>query len=263
MEDRSLNILVLGDIVGRVGRRGVKEVIPKILEQYSVDFIIANGENAAGGNGLTHEIARELFESGINVLTLGNHTWDKKEIFSFINEDLRIIRPANYPPGTPGQGYGIFKVKGKNIAVVNLMGRVFMSELDCPFRKMDDLLGELQKVDYILVDFHAEATSEKVALGWYLDGRVSLVFGTHTHIPTADERILPNGTAYITDIGMSGPLNSVIGVKTNLVLQKFLTQMPQRFESASGPYIVSGILVKMGKEGRAENISRIQYVEKE
>jgi len=258
-----LNILVLGDIVGRVGRRGVKEVIPQILEQYSVDFIIANGENAAGGNGITPEIARELFAAGINVLTMGNHTWDKKEIFSFINDDLRIIRPANYPPGTPGQGYGIFKVKGKTIAVVNLMGRVFMSELDCPFRKMDDLLAELHNVDYIIVDFHAEATSEKVALGWYLDGRTSLVFGTHTHIPTADERILPGGTAYITDIGMSGPLNSVIGVKTNLVLQKFLTQMPQRFESANGPYIVSGIMVKLGLDGKAYDIFRIQYIEKE
>lgn len=258
-----MNILVLGDIVGRVGRRGVKEVIPQILEQYSVDFIIANGENAAGGNGITPEIARELFAAGINVLTMGNHTWDKKEIFSFINDDLRIIRPANYPPGTPGQGYGIFKVKGKTIAVVNLMGRVFMSELDCPFRKMDDLLAELHNVDYIIVDFHAEATSEKVALGWYLDGRTSLVFGTHTHIPTADERILPGGTAYITDIGMSGPLNSVIGVKTNLVLQKFLTQMPQRFESANGPYIVSGIMVKLGLDGKAYDIFRIQYIEKE
>ncbi|GAV23117.1 TIGR00282 family metallophosphoesterase [Carboxydothermus pertinax] len=258
-----MNILVLGDIVGRVGRKGVKEVIPKILEKYSVDFIIANGENAAGGNGITPEIAKELFAMGINVLTMGNHTWDKKELFAIINDETRIIRPANYPPGTPGQGYGIFKVKGKSIAVVNLMGRVFMSDLDCPFRKMDELLSELHKADYIVVDFHAEATSEKVALGWYLDGKVSLVFGTHTHVPTADERILPGGTAYITDIGMSGPINSVIGVKTNLVLQKFLTQMPQRFESASGPYIVSGIVVKLGQRGMAEDIIRIQYIERE
>ncbi|NYE57075.1 MULTISPECIES: TIGR00282 family metallophosphoesterase [Carboxydothermus] len=258
-----MNILILGDIVGRVGRRGVKEVIPRILEKHMVDFIIANGENAAGGNGLTPEIAQELFAAGINVLTMGNHTWDKKEIFTIINDEARIIRPANYPPGTPGQGYGIFRVNGKNVAVVNLMGRVFMAELDCPFRKMDEILLELQDVDYIIVDFHAEATSEKIALGWYLDGRVSLVFGTHTHVPTADERILPGGTAYITDVGMSGPLNSVIGVKTNLVLQKFLTQMPQRFESASGPYIVSGILVSLTEDGKAENITRIQYIEGE
>jgi len=255
-----VRLLLIGDIVGRPGRRAVKEFLPRLVSQFDIEFVIANGENAAGGNGLTREVAQELFSHGINVLTMGNHVWDKKEIFNFIEEESRIIRPANYPPGTPGVGYGVFSTKrGAKVAVGNLSGRVFMPDLDCPFRKADAILAEMTKYTAVtVIDFHAEATSEKSALGWYLDGRASCVVGTHTHVQTADERILPGGTGYITDLGMTGPRDSVIGVKRELVIDRFLTQLPARFEVAGGSIQFNGLFVEIDQAtGRAVNILRI------
>jgi 2',3'-cyclic-nucleotide 2'-phosphodiesterase len=255
-----MRILMIGDIVGQPGRMAASVLLENIVKNRSVDFVIANGENAAGGNGITHPIARDLFDLGIHVLTMGNHVWDKKEIFDFIDQDERIIRPINYPGNPPGRGYGIFNLpEGKKIAIVNASGRVFMGDLDCPFRRIDDVLPELRKeTPIILVDFHAEATSEKVAMGWHLDGRVSAVIGTHTHVQTADERILPHGTAYITDVGMTGPVNSVIGVEKEAVLERFLTQMPARFTVAKGLMIFSALIVDIDPlTGMAEYVERV------
>jgi len=254
-----LRILMIGDIVGRPGRRAVRDTLQTIRQELKIDMIIANGENAAGGTGITADIARELYDCGVDVLTMGNHIWDKKEIVSYIEQEPRMLRPANYPPGTPGRGAGIFKINGTNVGIMNISGRVYLSNLDCPFRTADQIVESISgQTKIILVDFHAEATSEKIALGWYLDGKVSAVIGTHTHIQTGDERILPKGTAYITDVGMTGPRNSVIGVKANLVLQKFLTQMPVRFEVADGPYQFNAVVIDVDPEtGRANNIKRI------
>jgi metallophosphoesterase (TIGR00282 family) len=250
---------MIGDIVGRSGRRAVKDNLPGLIRELAVDFVIANGENAAGGNGITREIVRELYKLGVNVITMGNHVWHNKDIFSFIDQDSRIIRPANYPPGAPGQGFGIYEVSNIKVAVINLSGRVFMPSLDCPFRKVDEILSCItEKARIVVVDFHAEATSEKIALGWYLNGRVSAVCGTHTHVQTADERVLPGGTAYITDLGMTGPRDSVIGVETKLVLEKFYTQMPRRFEVASGLYQFNGVVLEIDTDtGKALTIERI------
>lgn len=258
-----MRILLIGDIVGRSGRKAVKETLQTIRSELSIDMIIANGENAAGGNGITPEIANELFGYGVDVLTMGNHVWDKKEIIPYIQKDNRIVRPGNYPEGTPGKGLGIYSINGFQVAVINLSGRVYLNDLDCPFRTADALVAKAKETtNIILVDFHAEATSEKVALGWHLDGRVSAVVGTHTHIQTADERVLPDGTAYISDLGMTGPMNSVIGVKTDLVLQKFLTQMPVRFEVADGPYQFCAVFVDIDEtSGLATDINRIKNIE--
>lgn len=259
-----MRLLMIGDIVGKPGRRAVKQNLPGLVAQYSVDVVIANGENAAGGNGITRDVAQELFSAGVDVITMGNHVWNQKEIFNYINQETRIIRPANYPPGAPGQGWGIFSTKkGLELGVINLSGRIFMQELDCPFRKANELVTELSKrVDVIFVDFHAEASSEKMAMGWYLDGRVTAVCGTHTHVQTADERILPGGTAYISDVGMTGPMNSVIGVKKELVIEKFITQLPRRFEVAEGLYQFNAVLVEIdGDSRRAVSIERIQNYE--
>jgi len=254
-----MRLLMIGDIVGRPGRRAVKDNLPGLIRELAVDFVIANGENAAGGNGITREIVRELYQLGVNVITMGNHVWHNKDIFNFIDQDTRIIRPANYPPGTPGQGFGIYEARNVKIAVINISGRVFMQSLDCPFRKADEILHYISgKAGIVVIDFHAEATSEKVALGWHLNGRVSAVCGTHTHIQTADERVLPGGTAYITDLGMTGPRDSVIGVKTELVLEKFYTQMPRRFEVAGGLYQFNGVVLDIDDDtGKAVNIERI------
>ena len=256
-----MRVLLIGDIVGRAGRRAVKENIPELVKQFEIDFIITNGENAAGGNGLTNEVANELFASGINVLTMGNHVWDQKEIFNFIDKESRIVRPANYPAGAPGNGANIFKNKqGESIGVMNLSGRIFMpGSLDCPFHKADEILTKLKnKVKALVVDFHAEATSEKIAFGLYLDGRVSAVCGTHTHVQTADERILPGRTAYISDIGMTGPADSIIGVKADLVIKKYLTQLPRRFEVAPGPYQFNAVVIEIDAQtGESGSIVRI------
>lgn len=255
---------MIGDIVGRPGRRAVLENLSYLKQELNIDFVIANGENAAAGHGITKEIAKQLFAAGIDVFTMGNHVWNKKEIINYIEKENRILRPANYPPGTPGMGYNIFDTKqGYSIGVVNVSGRIFMQELDCPFRTIDQILKEIkEKTNIIFVDFHAEATSEKVAMGWYLDGRVSAICGTHTHVQTADERILPDGSAYITDIGMTGPRDSVIGVCTDLVLEKFLTQMPRRFEVADTSYQLNAVLVEVNLEdGLALKIERVFNLE--
>jgi len=246
---------MIGDIIGQPGRQAVYKFLPDLHRQYELGMIIANAENAAGGFGLTSVIARELTEAGIDVLTSGNHIWAQKEIISYLDSELPILRPLNYPPGVPGRGYIITG----QIMVVNLMGRTFMRELDCPFRAMDKLVAEIEpKPPVIIVDFHAEATSEKMAMGRYLDGRVSAVLGTHTHVGTIDAQILPQGTAYVTDIGMTGPMNSIIGDETESVIQRFLTGMPHRLSVGKGKPIFNAIMVEVAEDsGRAINIERI------
>jgi metallophosphoesterase (TIGR00282 family) len=246
-------ILAIGDIVGSPGRKAVSQLLPGLRQQYGIDLIIANGENAAGGIGLTLSTAKELLGAGVDVLTSGNHIWVHKEIIPYLEGEMPILRPLNYPAGVPGKGH----LTIGQVAVVNLMGRVFIGNFDCPFRTMDQLLSELEQ-PIIIVDFHAEATSEKVALGRYLDGRVSAVLGTHTHVGTIDAQILPRGTAYVSDIGMTGPLDSVIGDDTETVVQRFLTQIPHRLSVGKGKIALNGILVEVDdKTGRATSIDRI------
>jgi metallophosphoesterase (TIGR00282 family) len=251
-----LRILMIGDVIGKPGRDAVRALLPDLKQEKSIDFVICNGENTAGGYGITADTAAELLESGVDVLTSGNHIWDKKEIIPLMDEGLPLIRPANYPDA-PGKGY----IHQGGVTVVNLMGRVFMASLDCPFRTADALLERLKEEgesNVIIVDFHAEATSEKQALGWYLDGRVSAVFGTHTHVGTVDAKILPNGTAYLTDVGMTGPTNSVIGSDKDAVLERFLTSMPNRLSVADGPCTLNSVLVDVDeKTGKASLIERI------
>jgi len=247
---------MIGDVIGKPGRDAVRALLPDLKQEKSIDFVICNGENTAGGYGITADTAAELLESGVDVLTSGNHIWDKKEIIPLMDEGLPLIRPANYPDA-PGKGY----IHQGGVTVVNLMGRVFMASLDCPFRTADALLERLKEEgesNVIIVDFHAEATSEKQALGWYLDGRVSAVFGTHTHVGTVDAKILPNGTAYLTDVGMTGPTNSVIGSDKDAVLERFLTSMPNRLSVADGPCTLNSVLVDVDeKTGKASLIERI------
>jgi metallophosphoesterase (TIGR00282 family) len=264
-----VNILFVGDVFGSAGRHIVREHLPHVLESNAVDLLVINGENAAGGFGITPSIAEELFDLGAHVITTGNHIWDKKEIFEYMTvpanshvRGRRVLRPANYAVGTPG--FGVYEGElgnGQPYAVINLQGRVFMSSCDDPFRKADELLSKI-KAKVILLDLHGEATSEKVALGWYLDGRITALIGTHTHIPTADERILPSGTAYQTDVGMSGPYDSVIGVEKELVLARFLTGMPGKFEPARGnPKMCAALISCDGLTGRADRIQRIMLGE--
>jgi metallophosphoesterase (TIGR00282 family) len=255
-----LRVLFIGDIVGRPGRRAIKEMLSSLKVEYKPNIIIANGENAAGGKGITRKTADELFCSGIDILTMGNHVWDQKEVYNFIDGEERMVRPANYPPDTPGRGYVIAKADDNTkIAVINLSGRVFMQPLDCPFRLLDHILPLIKKVtNIIIVDFHAEATSEKMALAWYIDGRASAVVGTHTHIQTSDERILPCGTGYITDVGMTGPRDSVLGVNVESVVSKFLSLRPVRFQVAEGPIQLNAVLLEIDRhKGTTEEIERI------
>ncbi len=257
-----MRILFIGDIFGQPGRRIVKEALPDLRAELQPDLVLANGENAAAGFGITPALVEELLDLDIAVLTSGNHIWDKKEIYPHLREQVngRLLRPANYPPGTPGRGLFVGKTPaGIGYAVINLQGRVFMPALDCPFRKADELLGGIpDDVKIRIVDFHAEATSEKQALGWYLDGRVTAVLGTHTHVPTADEMVLPQGTAYLTDLGMTGPYESIIGMERQTVIQKFLDQLPTRFEVAKGDVRLSAALLDVDPEsGRALSISRV------
>ncbi|HWR37184.1 MAG TPA: TIGR00282 family metallophosphoesterase [Clostridia bacterium] len=261
-----MRILFVGDIFGRPGRSIVHDHVPRLVAEHKVDLTIANAENAAGGFGVTPQIAEELFELGIDVLTTGNHVWDKREIMEYMNSAngspyspaRRVLRPANYPAGTPGHGLYEGKTRaGVPYAVINLQGRVFMTTIDDPFRVADDLLARVS-AKIVFVDMHAEATSEKVALGWYLDGRVTAVVGTHTHVPTADERVLPNGTAVQTDVGMTGPYDGVIGVQKELILQKFLTSLPSRFEPATGDVRLCAVLIDCDEAtGRATSIERL------
>jgi len=253
-----LRILAIGDIIGKPGRRAVKEILPGLCDEHNIDLIIGNGENAAGGLGLTPGTAEELFDSGIDVITTGNHIWAYNEIIPYLDSELAILRPLNYPPMNPGRGY----LLKNNVLIINLLGRVFMGHVDCPFRAIDQLLTESEhKSIPIIVDFHAEATSEKVAMGRYLDGRVSAVLGTHTHVGTTDARILPGGTAYVTDIGMVGPVDSVIGDDPNSVINRFLTQIPSRLSVGKGKVSFDAILVEVDeKTGKAVDIKRIQKV---
>jgi metallophosphoesterase (TIGR00282 family) len=248
-----MRLLFLGDIVGRPGRQAVIEALPGLRRRYALDFVAINGENAAGGFGITEPILEEILEAGADVVTLGNHAFDQKEALVFIERQPRLLRPINYPPGTPGRGAGIFKTQaGADVLVVNAMGRIFMPELDDPFRAVDAELTACrlkQGADAILIDFHAEATSEKQALGYFIDGRASVVVGTHTHAPTSDHRVLPNGTAFISDIGMCGDYNSVLGMDVEEPISRFLTKVPrQRFEPASGPGTLSGLAVEIDDE---------------
>jgi metallophosphoesterase (TIGR00282 family) len=254
-----MKILFIGDIVGKPGRRAVRDLLPGVIEENRIDFVIANCENAASGFGVTAEIVEELYASHIDVLTSGNHIWDKKEFLEFADEYETLLRPANYPAGAPGRGSVVVPTPGGiPIGVINLEGRVFMHPIDCPFRTADREIEILKKrTRVILVDMHAEATSEKIAMAWYLDGRVTAVMGTHTHVQTADERILPGGTAYITDAGMTGPFDSVIGIKKDAILDRFLTQIPNRFEVAKGDVRLQGVTVDMDADGRAVAIERV------
>lgn len=256
-----MNILFIADIVGKPGRRAVEGIIPDLVARHQLQLCIANGENAAGGFGLTEGVVAELCKNGIDVITSGNHLWDKKEIIPLLNEASCLLRPANYPPQVPGCGSAVFRTSSDvPVGVLNLQGRVFMREIDCPFRVADRELENLRKMaKIIIVDLHAEATSEKMAMGWYLDGRVSAVIGTHTHVQTADECILPGGTAYITDAGMTGPHDSVIGVKKEAVLERFLTQLPTRFETATSNVKLCGVVIEVDEDsGKAQAIQRVR-----
>ena len=248
-------ILVIGDVIGRPGRRVVNMLLPSIIQQYGVDLVVANAENIAGGIGVTSATAQELLKAGVDVLTSGNHIWAEKEIIPYLDNEMPLLRPLNYPPGVPGRGH----LLSGQVMVVNLIGRTFMASFDCPFRAMDKLLAELKpKPPVIIVDFHAEATSEKVALGRYLDGRVSAVLGTHTHVGTIDAQLLPQGTAYVTDIGMTGPLDSIIGDDIEAVTRRFLTMIPHRLSVGKGRVVLNAVLVGVDEaSGRALSIERI------
>jgi len=256
-----MRVLFIGDTVGEPGRNAIRQLLPKIVKREGVDFIIANGENAAGGSGLTPALADELFASGVDVITSGDHIWKRKEIVERIESDPRILRPANYPSQNPGVGATIVMSDADiEVGVINLIGRVFMQAVECPFRVAKQEVDRVgKKARVIIVDMHAEATSEKIALGWYLDGLVSAVVGTHTHVQTADEKILPGGTAFISDVGMTGPYDSVIGRKKEQILSRFLTQMPVRFEMADGDVQLHGVVIDVDeKTGKANSIKRIQ-----
>jgi len=248
-------ILVVGDVIGRPGRRAVDTLLPGLRQQYGLDLVIANAENVAGGLGLTSTTAKALLDAGVDVLTSGNHIWAQKEIIPYLDSEMPILRPLNYPPGVPGRGY---LLSGQAL-VVNLMGRTFIGNFDCPFRAMDKLLAELKhKPPVIIVDFHAEATSEKIAMGRYLDGRVSAVLGTHTHVGTIDAQLLPQGTAYVTDIGMTGPIDSIIGDDAEAVIRRFLTMMPHRLSVGGGKTVFNAVLVRVDdNSGKAISIDRI------
>ncbi|MGD8191107.1 TIGR00282 family metallophosphoesterase [Brevibacillus ginsengisoli] len=255
-----MKILFLGDICGSSGREMVKEYLPRLKRKYQPSIIVANGENSANGRGITEKIAKELYAAGVHAITLGNHTWDNKEIFDFIDQDNRMIRPANFPPGTPGKGITYVTSPEGELAIINAQGRAFLPPLDCPFTVTDRLVEEARKrTKYIFVDFHAEATSEKQAMGWYLDGKISAIVGTHTHVQTADERILPQGTGYLTDAGMCGPSDGILGMDREAVIKKFLTQLPVRFEVAGGPTQLNAVLFTLKKDtGKTGKIQRIR-----
>jgi metallophosphoesterase (TIGR00282 family) len=253
-----MNILFIGDVVGRPGRNYLSNNLAKLVAEHNIGFVIINGENSAGGVGITKKIYDELIGLGADMITLGNHSWSKKEIFEFIDDANKLVRPANYPGGTPGKGFRIAEKLGKKIAVINLCGRVYMDCIECPFKTIDEILEEIEgKADIIIVDFHGEATSEKLAMGWYLDGKVHAVLGTHTHVQTSDERVLPGGTAYITDVGMTGPRDSILGVEKEVVIKKFITGLPARFEVASGDVILGAVIIHLGSDNIVNDITRI------
>ena len=255
-----MNILFIGDVVGRAGRNAVKQLLPQIKQSRKISFSITNGENIAGGVGLTSKAVEQLFSYGIDIITSGNHFWDKKDVAGIIDVERKLLRPVNYPPGVPGRGSVIASADGVKIGIINVAGRVFMPSIDCPFRKAESEIQSLCKeTPLIIVDIHAEATSEKWAMGWFLDGKVSAVIGTHTHVQTADEVILPGGTAYITDVGMTGARNSVIGVKKELAINRFLYQIPIKLEAANSEVELCGVILDIDPTtGKANCIERIQ-----
>lgn len=255
-----VKVLFIGDIVGKPGRQALSRELHRLVDRHGVDLVIANGENASGGFGIIEETARELFDVGVQVITSGNHIWDKRESYHYLDREERIVRPANYPEGSPGRGSCVVTTAGsKKIGILNLQGRIFMDPLECPFRTADREIARLKEVTpLIIVDFHAEATSEKSALGWYLDGRVGAVIGTHTHVQTADERILTAGTAFISDAGMTGSFDSVIGVRKDEPIKKFLTLLPAKFEVAKKDIRLNGVVVTLDEiSGRATGIERV------
>lgn len=254
-----MRVLAVGDLVGESGVRKLKEILPKLRQEAKIDFVIVNAENSAGGMGITTAIFNDLKRLNINAITMGNHTWGKKDIFTFIDDDL-INRPANYSRGVVGKGYHIYNQNGKNICVVNLIGRTDMGvQSDNPFSKMEDILNEVKgKADIIIVDFHAEATAEKIAMKHFLDGKVTAIFGTHTHVQTADEEVTAKGTAYITDIGMTGPKNSVIGMDVDASVKRFVTSLPERYKLAEGNCILNGCIIEINDENcRAISVERV------
>jgi metallophosphoesterase (TIGR00282 family) len=255
-----MKIMMIGDVYGEPGRAALHKLLPRLREQHQVEFTVVNVENAAGGFGVTQAIAEGVLDLGVDVMTTGNHVWDKKETAAYIVKENRLLRPANYPVGTPGAGWITVKAGPYRVTVINLMGRVFMHPIDCPFRTVEAILETAGRDTPIrLVDFHCEATSESIAMGWWLDGKVSAVVGTHRHVQTADERVLPGGTAYITDLGMTGPTDGVIGVDRDQILQRFLHQMPIRFETAKGPAALHGVVITVDPEtGRASAIERVR-----
>jgi metallophosphoesterase (TIGR00282 family) len=255
-----MNVLMVGDVYGEPGRAAIQKLLPSLREAHAIDLAVVNVENAAGGFGITPPMAKAFLEQGVDVMTTGNHVWDKKEIVPHIVKENLLLRPANFPEGTPGVGYVTVKAGPYRVGVVNLMGRVFMNPIDCPFRKADEVVAQLRReTPIILVDMHAEATSETMAMGWHLDGRVSAVVGTHRHVQTADERVFPGGTAYITDLGLTGPTDGIIGVDRQLIIQRFMTQMPVKFETAKGPAALHGVVITLDPDtGRATAIQRLR-----
>lgn len=258
-----MNVLFIGDIVGNVGRSAVKKVLPSLLSKYNPHIVIANGENAAAGRGITAAIVKELFDAGVHGITMGNHTWDNRDIFEWIDDQPRLVRPANYSDQAPGRGAAVIKANGKELAIINLQGRTFLPPIECPFRKADELIEQMRaQTKCILVDFHAEATSEKIAMGWHLDGSASLVVGTHTHVQTNDDVILPGGTAYLTDVGMVGSREGVLGMERTAVLHKFITGLPARFVVDEGDWHFHAVLADIDEStGAAKRIQKIRLTE--
>jgi 2',3'-cyclic-nucleotide 2'-phosphodiesterase len=257
-ESPAVKLLFVGDVVGGIGRRTLAEVLPGLRDRHRPDFVVVNGENAAGGLGITRKTARELFDQGVDAITLGNHAYRHREVYGYLDQEPRIVRPANFPKGSPGKGHTVVEANGMRLGVVNLSGLVFLEAVRSPFAEVDALLAELRdKSDAVLVDMHAEATSEKVAMGWHVDGRVLACVGTHTHIPTADARVLPGGTAYVTDVGMTGPRGGVIGVKREQALERFLTLTQVRFETSDEDPWLNGVLVEGDGNGGAVSIEQL------
>ena len=253
-----MKLLFVGDVVGGLGKRTLLALLPELVDRHQTDFVVVNGENAAGGLGITSKIAEEMYAAGVDAITLGNHTYQHHEVYEYLDRESRIVRPGNYAKGNPGRGHTVVEKDGVRLGVINLSGTVFLDAARSPFSEIDAILSDLRgKTDHILLDFHAEATSEKVAMGWHVDGRVTACVGTHTHVPTADGRILPGGTAFISDVGMTGPRGGVIGVKRELALRRFITQMPIKFETSDEDPWLNGVVITAGADGRAESIEQI------
>jgi len=251
-----MRVLFIGDVVGSPGRQGLRETMPQLRERYAPDLVIVNGENSAGGMGITERTANDFFGVGVGVITTGNHVYRHREAYDFLDREERVLRPANYPQGNPGRGHTVIEVNGMRVRVVNLSGGVGLRVARSPFDTIDSILSHHEH-DAVIVDFHAEVTSEKVAMGWHLDGRVAAVFGTHTHVPTADGRVLPGGTAFISDVGMTGSRTSVLGVKPEQALRSLITQMPTRFETADEDVWVMGALVEVNQQGLADSFEQV------